>query len=1089
MGYVPSGSLGHNFYGDEAYQWTDTSGAALTGPAGFYPATLTTNDFVFVQNDAGVWCFLSWVGDADDVTVTFYSSQFVSLGTWGIHNGTNYGLRSVCTDSAGNFYAIGNGAPGNNLWIYRWLAGNYGAPDDSWDTGVTPNNITPSIAVSRDGSTIYWGLQASGTDGRIRTWNTGTGTVGADFVANAATGPCANQGLLVLRDDTVLVGWNGGDVIQYDSSGTLIQTYTIASNNGFFRLAHSKSSTYFWVSGWVVSTNDVYFRKLQSSDGTVLASFTKTAYPSPNPEWDGYFAEVQVTYGSNVVAPTTPTTQLVNSTPCCGAAPTGSTGSNTGDVLPGTGWTPQCTGGGAIPTATDPTDAEDWDTTTATEADVWFQFHLAKFPAANGTTIYRWSKRPMADDGSFKEGRLISFSPIRRAATTIDGDYNIGGFSIVVDDGDGLIRALVEQGTDTEYFLNREGGGYLLSPAGRAAGSTPRTLSRGWCSGVQTLKGRQARLDFSDIVGSQFSGFNLDKEIPTILLEDIADTGYLPDALKAQVLPIYTGEPSDYGAVDVNGDPAARGLVPAFAVAVIDITDPDNGTPPTPTVATPPVITAHSVTGATGQEKRYYGATLITPYGESAMSNIVECDGASVRNVSNYNEISGTFDDGGGLNKVRIWYGPSPMMVGWLDEANYNGAGVFGYFDGAAAWPTATRDENDVIKYMSPPSTGANTNANDWTILAVCLGKDYDLLNYYGSNLANGVAPARVELDSSLHGVEIVGPADPEWPWADPFIVRNGITFTGFLARGNLLKQHLDGTVTFAVNLCGPHDSTSPSLLINQAFRQLAWLLNEHVAKNQGTGYRTGDYWPLEAYANGDTLLNITKFEDAQDTSKMYLGDSLGYLGMFALTEKISVREIIRRFCQTFGCRVAHDHHGRIFPFFVGPATDVNAGRAIREHIEIIDIDEPVLAHDEIRNRETYSYHWDPEGNAFRNQSIVQEDATSIAAHVPGGVSGTPDKRGVKEGDPREMYYTNDQATAEDVITRELARRARRPRYLPVTVDLMGLEQEIADQVRVTHTEGLGSGGDVLMPSLVLEHVTNADDLTVTLTVQDLRTM
>jgi hypothetical protein len=719
-------------------------------------------------------------------------------------------------------------------------------------------------------------------------------------------------------------------------------------------------------------------------------------------------------------------------------------------------------------------------------ADVWFEFVHAKFPATEGTTTRRWSKQPYADEGAFKEGRLISTGPISRSASDINGNYQVGTASVILDDSDNFIRGLLEQGTVTEYFLNREAGIYQLTPEGRAAGLDPRPLFRGWISNVQTLRGHRVKIEIADVVGSQFSKFNLDKTIPSVKLIDLnAD---IIDALKEKVLPIYVGEHSDFGAEDVNGNPAEKGLVPCFDLGLVDATDPE--TPPAPTYATPPTISSATVVGS-GDQDYSYAVVLVTPYGESlpsAVTNVSSAPATAVMDTSNYVELSGTYDPGAlGTNGVRILgrHGTST----WLDEAFLDpDYGEWYYNDGAHPAPTPTRIDVDIEKTYAGPTTPAIESDTIWNIMAICLGYSYDILQIYGSDLAEGTEPKRTNL-ASVYGTEILTPSDAGWPFANPWIELNGITFTGFLARGNRLRHHQEGVVTFAANICGPHDGTSPDKVINQAFYQLLFVLNEHVAKNGGTGYRTGDYWPLETYVNGDSIFDTDKFTEKQELTATWLGDSLGYLGAIPLTEPITVREFVRRFNLTFGCRLAHNHHGQIFPVLVAPADDPTAGRHLRYPIEINDIGEPVLAHDEIMNRVTRAYHWDPDAGAFRNSGVTTEDATSIAAHTPGGVVGGTDRRGVKQGDDRDMYYTNDEATADDVITRELARRARRPRYVPVVVDYLGLEYDIDTQVRITIDEGLGTSGDAAAPCLVLAHETAPDLDVVTLTVQDLRSL
>lgn len=716
--------------------------------------------------------------------------------------------------------------------------------------------------------------------------------------------------------------------------------------------------------------------------------------------------------------------------------------------------------------------------------DVWFQLHLAKYPASEGTDIYRWSKKPLADAGAFKEGRLISIGRAKRACTDINGNYNFGRVSIIVDDEDGFIRGLLEQGTVSEYFVNREGEILLLSPEGREAGLDPRIIFRGWVSDVQTLKGRKVRIDLADVVGSQFSGFNLDKTIPSVKLTDI---GTVIDGLKEQVLPIYAGEFSDFGAVDVNGNPAEKGLVPCFDVGFVDATDPDATA--TPGYTAPPVTNTPTVIGAAGDQTYTYAATVITPFGESLPGNSVTVSSApatSVMGLTNYVEISGTYDPGvAGTNIVRVLGRNSTST--WLDDAFLDPVtGDWWYNDGAHPAPTPTRDDVDIEKtYNGPTTSGALDSDTIWNVMAICLGYSYDILDVFGSDLADGVEPKRISL-LPFDGTDILTPSHADWPFPNPWIEKNGITFTGFLARGPRLRHHQEGAVTFSANICGPHDDSSPGVLINQAFPQLLWVLNEHVAKNSGTGYRTGTYWPLETYSNGDSLFNTVKFTEKQDITADWLGDSLGYLSSIYLTEPTTVRELVRRFCLTFGARLAHSHFGQVFPLLIAEPDDPTVGRHLRDRIEIVEIGDPVLAHEEVKNLFVYNYHWDPDARDFRNQNLKESNDTSIAAHIPGGVVGSADRRGVKQDD-RNLYYTNDEDTATDVIAKELERRARRPRYVPVTVKYMGLELDIDTPVRLTHHEGLGAG-DVATPGIVLEHETDTDRETVTLVVQDLRT-
>lgn len=790
------------------------------------------------------------------------------------------------------------------------------------------------------------------------------------------------------------------------------------------------------------------------------------------------------------VTSTTPNPHIDSSTPCC--HDTGG-GTVAGPVLPfvDPAWTAVCTGGGDLyGTTSDPTDPESWDDPTERTADTWLELHITKYPATDGTLTLRYAREPFADSASYKEGRLDSLSKSRRAATDPDGNYDIGHVSAVIADGDGYIRGLLDKGENTEYFANREAVIYTATETARKAGSK-RVRFRGWISNVTLLRNRQVRIDITDVVGSQFSGFNLDKEIG-VPITSAEHPNAPPETLKL-IYPILGGERSDLGAVDENGANVEKGLEPAIDCGDYDIT----GAETTPTLADPPVITGSGVVGTSGEKTYYYAASLITPYGETGLSNVVSVNGAVTRNLSNYNWIEGTYDNGGSspFNTVRIWRGDSAdptTFHQWLDEANYTlpGPGTFGYADGAAPVTGAsgsgvTRDELDVPKEMTPPTGGAaNTNTNIFAWMLISIGYGYDILDIYASDLADGTEPKRVRMDSSVYGTEIITPDDAEWPHADPWREFGGVRQFGFYMRGARLNHHRDGTVTVAVNVCGPHDDSD--LLVNQCGTLQTWFLNEHVVKNTGTGYRSGDWGPLETYANGDTIINKNAFDAAQTVTEGWIG-SLGYLQDISIHEPITLREILRRWTLSFGWRYASDHWGRIRPVVIDDTVLSTTGRHLRNDIEIVRNDDDLLAWDEVVNRIEFQYHLDADaGDTYRATGLFLENGISIAAHTPGAADGDTDRRVVKQ-QTRDLWGMNDPATAFDSQQRELTRRRRHPRYVKDVVDLMALDYEIGDRFRRTHYEGLGVNGDVATPMIALAYEEDYDRNEVTIEMQDLR--
>jgi hypothetical protein len=585
---------------------------------------------------------------------------------------------------------------------------------------------------------------------------------------------------------------------------------------------------------------------------------------------------------------------------------------------------------------------------------------------------------------------------------------------------------------------------------------------------VQTLVAHQASITLKDLIGSKFSGFDLERQIGVFLGDEHTA---LPPTSREKIYPIIVGEISDHGATamtTVGPINAEKGLLPVIDTGQYDVVNP--GTPPT--YSAPPVITSATVVGAGGSETYQYAASIVTPYGESVMGNIVTVSGAPApaqMSLSNYVQLEGTYDPGvNQTNAVRI-LGRSNPSAQWLDLANFHdpGTGTWGYLDGAANYPSPTRDELDIEK---PWMGGGNPlNSNDvWGHLLVCLG-EFLVDDIFWSDLNDQAEPKRVLADPSLEGIEWMTAQSPQWPYPGPTITRtNPVTGESFeatyiLVRGHRYDAHINGDVTIAVN-------GAMADLVAQAFRAGARFINEHILKDKGTGYRTGSFGTLETFVNGDAQIWTSAWEAAQTLSATRIGGE-GYLGDWTVHEPITVREWVQRFCLSFDCRLAVNQHGQIFPILIDDLADPAAGRAYREFVDGMDLLEQPLAHEEIENRIPYAYDFDPDGNALRVTGQFVESASSIAAHVPGGVVGNPNPRGVHETDIQELVYCRDPETALDSRARRLNRNKKAPRYVRHAQDFRALENDLGSQVRVTHRDGKGASGDTDTPLCVLEHI------------------
>jgi hypothetical protein len=716
--------------------------------------------------------------------------------------------------------------------------------------------------------------------------------------------------------------------------------------------------------------------------------------------------------------------------------------------------------------------------------DVWFEMVLEPYPVAAATT-YRWAPRPFADSGSWKEGRLVSVGPITRALSDDDGHYEVATNRVVLDDTDGLIRGLLATQA-TSYFTGREASLKLLSEAGRRAGTTPRFLFRGRVQDVQLLPDRQVSIDIRDLVGSAFSSFDLDKTIPQVTLG--SEHTRLPDDSRGLVYPIVYGEHSDRGAVDENGNPAAKGLLPVIDTGDYhpfgDDTLGEEGTPPV--YVTPPQnLTAVKVGSATGTRTYYYGVTAVTNFGETTLSNVASVSGLpDSLDVDTYVQLNWSAPAVGGSTVIayRVYGRSTNPPSKRLDTMNNGGTYLnpeTSYRDGRQG----SRTDFDTEKSPGPPKTNtallsAGTAATPgvdmaWARFLVGLGA-IDVKQVFASNLADEDVPAREELD--IDGPDVVTSNSAAWPHPDPYIELGGIRQTVIYLRGPRVEAHRDGSVTIAVNACGYEAVGDGSgVMISQAFYQLQHLINEHILKDEGVGYRTGTWGPLETYSNGDAQLKTSAFTAAQTLSITRIGGS-GYLGAIALYEPTTVREVVRRFNLTFDNFLGVNHFGQIFPALIDERASPTAGRHYRDRIDMVRLGTQTFDHDAIETRVTYDYDWDTDSQEFRAVGLVVEDADAGAA-----------LKGVRQGVAQALYYTRDGTTAHDTRLRRIFRRRRAPRYVEVTSNYLGLEDDLSDQIRLTHYNGLGATGDVATPGFVVRH--RVDGGTATLEMLDLKRM
>ncbi len=699
---------------------------------------------------------------------------------------------------------------------------------------------------------------------------------------------------------------------------------------------------------------------------------------------------------------------------------------------------------------------------------VRFTLLLAKVPASAGTNTYRWSNRPLADAGAFAQGRVLKYGTVDRKLSTPDGDYDIATTDVEITDADGLIRGLLSE-VATRYFTSREAALELLSEAGRAAGLQWRTIMRGRVTDIQASPGRKARIRISDEVGSHFSGFDLEKELGVRITR--REHPNAEDDVVNRVYPIITGEHTDVKVVDENGAPADKGLLPVIDVGnylLDEDGDVHNDVPFA--YLTAPTNLAGVVNGTPGTTTHVYGVTAVSPYGETTLTTLEVTTAPALKNGTD--NVALTWDAQPGTVEFRV-YRDGKLLARLNNDETFTDPET-----------TYTDDGTNTTSGVTPPATnsaqvdqvlGDGSTVSGWARLILKIGAAAEVQHMYASDL--GSPPKRVRVTEDLYGSEFMVYGRSGWPHANPYIEINGIRMGVAYARGPRLEHHRNNTITITWNGCGDDDVGDGSgETITEAFKALQHVLNEYVLKDAGLGYLTGLFGPLELYSNGVAKLKTSAFAAMQALTVDWIG-GVGYLASIAITEPISLREFLRRFNVTFASHMASNHHGQMFPVLVDDTADPTAGRHYRDRIEVRTFESQDIDHDAVETKVTYHFQWDADAQEFRVADQVIEDADASQAYF------APRERSV-----RQCYYTQHEATAKDSNARHLTRYKVAPRYVSFKTNLLGLEDEVGSQIRLTHYDGAGGPeGDVATPMLVVGHRTdpNAPE-SVTLTCLDL---
>lgn len=258
--FTPSGTFVQTL--DTTTGSGDTAGSAFDNAGNFYVTSFQTNEVSKFNNNG-----------------TLAAKDFIPAGTT-THN------ESIVFDNSGNFYV--GGADQNTIKKFNAA----GTVLNSFIATVGPRG-TDWVDLAADQHTIFYTSEG----GSVRRFDTSTNTQLTDFTSSLGG---VSYALRLLSDGGALVA-HTSNVLRLNSSGAVIQTYTIPGSTTLFSLNLDPDGTTFWT-GNLDSIGTVFHVRI--SDGVVLGQFN-TVQPGDN-ELGGLTIFGEITQGC----------------PTCGAGPT-----------------------------------------------------------------------------------------------------------------------------------------------------------------------------------------------------------------------------------------------------------------------------------------------------------------------------------------------------------------------------------------------------------------------------------------------------------------------------------------------------------------------------------------------------------------------------------------------------------------------------------------------------------------------------------------------------------------------------------------------------------------------------------------------
>ncbi len=617
--------------------------------------------------------------------------------------------------------------------------------------------------------------------------------------------------------------------------------------------------------------------------------------------------------------------------------------------------------------------------------------------------------QPLRDSaalGGYAEPRLIDVSPVTRVASDVaTGAWSAQTAAWKWADTDRANRA--RSATRTS-FRGCDAELYLTSNTQRLAGGPPRVMFAGTIYEDSADENLVLSTTINDLIGSNYSLFSEEKQIPQRVIEKNWFPN-APDAALGQAEPIVGGRRAPLDPHALAAATLPEGVSKGVYVGQVRIGGA-HGTPTGGDLAT--VVAALEASRAAG--------TLYTDYG----SRIGYSD-ATV--LQGYSSVPSDYD---ALAQV-IGYGDLDALIA---ETSHTGGDLF------EAVVIASHAISEILDgFNGDPSIWVG----DTQVAAADIG-----VSVWAPNIP-GDASWASDIGSDLF-TDIIG-ADGTTRRYTLILFDPGSAHGLAVAGGAVV--HVD-----CIGLEDVGDGTGAA--ITDAFSLYRHLLDNFILQD----YQSGSWLasPQFLFSDGTTLLDRVDAESFETASTIAaLNVTGGYLGSFTIDTRVSVRDIVATCNLSWGCLLAQDDYQRLTvkvldtrrANFIANRYTGTAHRTLDGKRDILpgfridakpDWQVNQLTYQYAKNNYTGSYERDAGGGG---NTVFVEDVTSQARD---GVI----KKTV------EFAYVRDDATADAVAAYYLSLFKDLPRVVTYTRrGLCGLEDDLLDGVPVSHWNGYGANG------------------------------